>query len=153
MFGGIFLSKEKLSSIKEDETILIESIVRHYLDRLRSIDSHQSSHSTSSSSIDLFISNEYVLMQRLSTDLCHRMDHLLEVFARVEMASPEMKLFIRSILHDSTMANFVRNYQLALEHLGKMNSTDVNLKFIRRRKQFLQLIRLKSDDNLRFHVS
>ncbi|CAF1650884.1 unnamed protein product, partial [Adineta ricciae] len=149
LFAGILLSNERVSSTKEDQMIFVESIVRHYLDRLRSIDSHQSSHS---SPIDLFVSNECVLMRKLSTALCHRMDHLLEVFARVEAASPETKLFIHSILHDFAMANFVRNYQLTLEHLYKMNSNDVNLKFIRRRRQFLQLIRRKRDDNLLFHL-
>ncbi|CAF1651003.1 unnamed protein product [Adineta ricciae] len=152
LFDGILLSNERISPTKEDQMIFVESIVRHYLDRLRSIDSHQPSHSTSSSSIDLFISNECVLMKKLSTDLCYRMDHLLEVFTRVEVTSPEMESLIRSIPHDSTIVNFVRNYQIALKHLCEMNSNDVNLKFIRRRRQFLQLIRLKRDDNLLFHL-
>lgn len=140
LFDSKILSKERIYPTKEDEMILVESIVRHYLDCLRSIDSDQSLHSTCSSSIDLFLFNEYTLMKKFSNDLYHRMNYLLEVFTRVEVPLSETNLLIRSILYDSTIANFVRNYQFAFEQISKTNSNNINLRFIRRRKQLLQLM-------------
>ena len=87
------------------------------------------------------------------------MEHLLEVLAGIEIPSINTESFIHSILYDlnSTMTNFVANYGAALKHLCKMTSNSVNVRFIRRRKQFIQVMRLeqarKQDDDLVFHVS
>ncbi|UJR29306.1 hypothetical protein I4U23_010520 [Adineta vaga] len=156
LFDSILLSKESIDPTKENEMILVESIVRYYLDCLRSTDSQQSLRSICSSSIDLFVLNECALLRELSNDLCDRINHLLEIFTRVETASLETKLFIRSILYGSTMADLVANYHLASEHICKTDSENINLKFIRRRKQFLQLMRLEQGRqqhvNLVFHI-
>lgn len=86
------------------------------------------------------------------------MEYLLEIFSGIENLSLEMETFIHSILYDSnsTIENFVNNYGLALEHLCKTTSNNLNLKFIRRRKQFIQVMGLeqtrKQDDDLVFHV-
>jgi len=155
----VILSNEKIDSIREDEMLLVESIVRSYLTHLRSIYSYKRLHSISSSLIDLFVSNELHLLQTLENDLCNRMEYLLEVFAGIEISSSNMDSFCRSILYDtnSTITNFVTNYGLALENLSKSTSNNVNLRFIRRRKQLIQVMRLeqarRQDDDLVFHVS
>ena len=155
----MILSNEKIDSIREDEMLLVESIVRSYLTHLRSIYSYKRLHSISSSLIDLFVSNELHLLQTLENDLCNRMEYLLEVFAGIEISSSNMDSFCRSILYDtnSTITNFVTNYGLALENLSKSTSNNVNLRFIRRRKQLIQVMRLeqarRQDDDLVFHVS
>jgi hypothetical protein len=56
------------------------------------------------------------------------------------------------------MTNFVTNYGLALEHLCNTTSNNVNLKFIRRRKQIIQVMHLEQSrkqdtDDLVVHVS
>ena len=159
LFESVILSNEKICSTKEDEMLLVESIVRSYLTHLRSIYSYQPLHSTYSSLIDLFVFNEYHLLQILENQLCNRMEYLLEVLAGIEIPSSNIESFIRSILYDknSTITNFVTNYGLALENLSKTTSNNVNLRFIRRRKQFIQVMRLeqtrRQDDDLVFHVS
>jgi hypothetical protein len=51
----------------------------------------------------------------------------------------------------------VSNYGLALENLSKSISSHVNLRFIRRQKQIIDVMRLeqarKQDDELVFHVN
>jgi hypothetical protein len=137
----------------------VESIVRNYLTHFRSIDSYQRLDSTCVSLIDLFILIECHLLKSSENDLCHRMENLLEIFSGIERSSSNTDLFIRSILYDSNslMTNFVKNYGLALENLCKMTSNNVNLRFIRRRKQFIQVMRLeqtrKQNEDLIFHVS
>jgi hypothetical protein len=159
LFESVILSNEKMDSIREDEMLLVESIVRSYLTHLRSIYSYKSLHSTSSSLIDLFVSNELHFLQTLENDLCNRMEYLLEVFAGIQISSSNIDSFIHSILYDynSTITNFVTNYGAALQNLSKSTSNNVNLRFIRRRKQFIQVMRLeqarKQDDELVFHVS
>jgi len=87
------------------------------------------------------------------------MENLLEIFSGINNSSINIELFIHEILYDSNsiMENFVINYGLALEHLCKTISNNVNLRFIRRQKQIIQVMRLeqsrKQDDDLVFHVS
>jgi hypothetical protein len=137
----------------------VESIVRNYLNHFRSIESYQRFDSTCVSLIDLFLLNECHLLKSLENDLCHRMENLLEIFSGIERSSSNTDLFIRSILYDSNslMTNFVENYDFALENLCKMTSNNVNLRFIRRRKQLIQVMRLeqtrKQNEDLVFHVS
>jgi len=123
----------------------VESIVRNYLTHFRSIDSYQRLDSTCVSLIDLFLLIECHLLKSLENDLCHRMENLLEIFSGIEKSSSNTDLFIRSILYDSNslMTNFVENYGFALENLCKMTSNNVNLRFIRRRKQLIQVMRLE----------
>jgi hypothetical protein len=159
LFKSVILSNEDISSIKENDILLVESIIRSYLTHLRSIYSYQNVHSTCLSLIDLFIYIEYHFLQKLEHDLCIQMENLLEIFSGIEIPSLNIETFIHSILYDSNsiIANFVNNYGLALEHLSKTTSNNVNLRFIRRRKQFIEVMRLeqtrKQDDDLGFHVS
>ena len=139
--------------------VLVESTVRSYLTHFSSIHPYQHLDTACVSLIDLFIKIECHLLQSLKNDLCNKMEYLLEVFAGIEISSSKTDSFIRSILYDSssTMKNFVKNYGLALENLSKMTSNDVDLRFIRRRKQFIQVMRLertrKQNDDLGFQVS
>jgi len=139
--------------------LLVESIIRSYLTHLRSIYSYQRIHSTCLSLIDLFILIESHLLKTIENDLSIRMENLLEIFSGINNSSINIELFIHEILYDSNsiMENFVINYGLALEHLCKTISNNVNLRFIRRQKQIIQVMRLeqsrKQDDDLVFHVS
>jgi len=139
--------------------LLVESIIRSYLTHLRSIYSYQRIHSTCLSLIDLFILIESHLLKIIENDLSIRMENLLEIFSGIDNSLTNIESFIHQILYDSnsTIANFVNNYGLALEHLCKTTSNNVNLRFIRRRKQIIQVMRLeqsrKQDDDLVFHVS
>jgi hypothetical protein len=159
LFENVILLNEEILSRKEDDMLLVESIVRSYLTHFRSIYSYQHHHSSCSSLTDLFIFIEYRLLQTLENDLCHRMEHLIDVFGGNEIPSSKTESFIRSILYDSnsTITNFVANYGLALENLCKTTSNHINLRFIRRRKQIINVMRLeqarKQDDDLVFHVS
>ncbi|CAF3981160.1 unnamed protein product, partial [Rotaria sordida] len=86
------------------------------------------------------------------------MEYLLDVFSSIHIPLSNTNSFIRSILYDSNsnIQNFIGNYGLALKNLSQMKSNNINLRFIRRRKQFIQIIRLeqarKQDDNLVFHL-
>ncbi|CAF3088863.1 unnamed protein product [Rotaria sp. Silwood2] len=157
LFEKIILSNEKNISTKEDDMLLAESIVRSYLTHFRSIYSSQH-HSICSSLIDLFINFEYHLLESLQNNLCHQMEYLLEVFAGIDISLSNTDSFIHSILYESNsnIKHFVANYGLALKNLGEMKSNNVNLRFIRRRKQFIQIMRLeqarKQDDDLVFHL-
>jgi len=159
LFKSLILSNDEICSTKEDDMLLVESIVRSYLTHLRSIYSYQRFNSTCSSLIDLFILIECHFLKTLENNLCTQMEHLLEIFSGIEIPSSNTDSFIRSILYDSNsiISNFVTNYGLALEHLSKTTSNYLNLRFIRRRKQIIQVMRLeqarKQDDNLVFHVS
>ncbi|CAF3428145.1 unnamed protein product [Rotaria socialis] len=155
-FESIVLPNEESYSTKEDEMLLVESIVRSYLTHFRSIYAHQHP-STPSSLIDLFIFMEYHLLKSLENDLAHQMEYLLEVFSDIEISLPKTDLFIRSILYDSnsTIQNFVANYGLALRNISERKQNNINLRFIRRRKQFIQVMRMeqvrKQDDRI-FHL-
>jgi hypothetical protein len=87
------------------------------------------------------------------------MENLLEIFSGINSPLTNIESFIHEILYDSNsiMENFVINYGLALEHLCKTTSNNINLRFIRRQKQIIQVMRLeqsrKQDDDLVFHVS
>jgi hypothetical protein len=160
LFKSVILSNKDSFIRKENDILLVESIVHSHLTHLRSIYSYQPVHSTFSSIIDLFVFIECHLLKTLENDLCVRMEHLLEVFDGIESLSSNAELFIRSILYDSNsiITNFVDNYGVALEHLCKTTSTNVNLRFIRRRKQFIEVMRLEQTrkqetDDLTFHVS
>lgn len=153
----IVLCDENISSTKEDDMLLAESIIRSYLTHFRSIFSYQHS-STFLSLSDLFIYMEYRLLKSLEKDLCHQMENLLEIFAGIEIPSSNTSQFIRSILYDSNsnIGNFVSNYGLTLKHISEMKSNNINLRFIRRRKEFLEIMRLERDrqkhNNRVFHV-
>jgi len=159
LFKNIILSNENDYSTKEDDMLLVESIIRSYLTHLRSIYSYQHFHSTYSSLIDLFIFIECHLLKTIENDSSIRMENLLEIFSGIDSPLTNIESFIHEILYDSnsTMTNFVTNYGLALEHLCKTTSNNVDLKFIRRRKQIIEVMRLeqarKQDDDLVFHVS
>lgn len=103
---------------------------------------------------------EYQSLQTVEHELSARMERLLEVFDGLENPSSDTEALIRSILYpsDSGIANFVNNYGAAIEHLCKTTAANVNLKFIRRRKQFIDVMRLEQarkqeTDDLVFHVS
>jgi hypothetical protein len=159
LFTSVILSNDDISFTKENDMLLVESIIRSYLTHLRSIYSYQHVDSTCSSLIDLFIYLECHLLKTLANNLCIQMEDLLEIFTGIEIPTSETESFICSILYDknSTMTNFVINYGVALEHLCKTKSNNVDLKFIRRRKQIIEVMRLeqsrKQDDDLVFHVS
>lgn len=144
---------------KEDDMLLVESIVRSYLTHLRSIYSSPPLHLSPSSLIDLFILLEYQSLKTFEHHLIIQMEHLLEIFAGIESPSLDTNAFIRSILFDSNslIANMINNYRSTLEHLSQSTSKNVNLRFIHRRKQFLQIIRLEQlrkqqIDDCSFHV-
>jgi hypothetical protein len=101
LFKSVILSNKDSFIRKENDILLVESIVRSHLTHLRSIYSYQPVHSTFSSIIDLFIFIECHLLQTLENDLCTRMEHLLEVFDGIESLSSNAESFIGSILHDS----------------------------------------------------
>ncbi len=159
LFKSVILSDKNLSLTKENDLLLVESIVRSYLTHLRSIYSYQPVHSTCLSLIDLFIFIECHLLKTIENDLSIRMENLLEIFSGINSPLTNIESFIHEILYDSNsiMENFVINYGLALEHLCKTTSNNVNLRFIRRQKQIIQVMRLeqsrKQDDDLVFHVS
>ena len=160
LFPSVIFPQENILCRKEDDLLLVQSIVRSYLTHLRSIYSHSHIHSTCSSIIDLFLFIEYNFLEKLEKDLSTRMEYLLEIFNGIENLSSNAEAFIRSILYDSngSLANFVNNYGVALEHLCKATATNINLRFIRRRKQFLRVMRLEQNrkqeiDDLIFHVS
>ncbi|CAF1139632.1 unnamed protein product [Adineta steineri] len=154
LFNSMILPTELVYSTKDDEMILVEPIVRNYLTYLHSIDSDQCLDSTCSSIMDLFILIEYRLLQKLQNNLCKQMEHLVEVFDNIEIPSSNTNSSIRSILYDSnsTINDFVANCGLALKNLSKNTSNNINLRFIRRRKQFIQLMRLQQNENLIFHL-
>ncbi len=159
LFKSVILSDKNLSLTKENDLLLVESIVRSYLTHLRSIYSYQPVHSTCLSLIDLFIFIECHLLKIIENDLSIRMENLLEIFSGINSPLTNIESFIHEILYDSNsiMENFVINYGLALEHLCKTTSNNINLRFIRRQKQIIQVMRLeqsrKQDDDLVFHVS
>ncbi|CAF1088574.1 unnamed protein product [Rotaria sordida] len=99
-----------------------------------------------------------MFFESLQKNLSHQMEYLLDVFSSIHIPLSNTNSFIRSILYDSNsnIQNFIGNYGLALKNLSQMKSNNINLRFIRRRKQFIQIIRLeqarKQDDNLVFHL-
>lgn len=158
-FDGILFPMKENEMKKEDDMLLVESIIRSYLTHLRSIYSSPPPHSSSSSLIDLFLLLEYQSLKTFEHHLINQMEHLLEIFAGIESPSLQTNAFIRSILFDSNsiIANFINNYRSTLEHLSQSTSKNINLRFIRRRKQFLQIIRLEQSrkqqiDDCEFHV-
>ena len=158
--NSISLNERYRSTTNDDEMLLVESIIRSYLTHLRSIYSYQPSHSTSSSSlIDSFILIEYNFLQSLEKNLSYQMEYSLDVFAGIDVPLTNTDTFIHSILYDSTsiIKNFVAHFGLIMKNVGQTKVTNVNLRFIRRRKQFIQVLRLeqarKRNDNFAFHVS
>lgn len=155
--GELLLIKPK--RVITDETMLLaESILRSYLTHLRSIYPYAPPHS-STSMVGLFLHVEFEHMKSIEDKLCQQMEHLLDIFVSSNASILQTNPFLHSILfhRQSNIDHFISNYGQALESLSKSTSTQVNLRFIRRRKQFLHFIALEQqrqdDDDLVFQVS
>jgi hypothetical protein len=106
LFKSVLLPNRDTSMRKEDDLLLVESIVRSHLTHLRLIYSSPPIHSTFPSIIDLFLYIECHLLQTLENDLCIRMEHFLEVFDGIESFSSNTESFVRSILYDSNFGRY-----------------------------------------------
>jgi hypothetical protein len=93
LFPSVILSNTKLSSTKEDEMLLVESITRSYLTHFRSIYSFPRHLSL----LDFFLSLECQFFQKLEHQLSSQTEQLLEIFAGIEIPSSKTETFIRSI--------------------------------------------------------
>jgi hypothetical protein len=141
LFKSVLLPNRDTSMRKEDDLLLVESIVRSHLTHLRSIYSSPPIHSTFPSIIDLFLYIECHLLQNLENDLCIRMEHFLEVFDEIESFSSNTESFVRSILYDSNFGRyppgrirspFVSPFALLLVHsfLFCIHPTCISLSFL-----------------------
>ena len=131
---------------EDDQLLLVESIIRSHLTHLRAIYSFPRLHSVaSSSSIDLFLAREHQHLIADQDDLSRRMEQLLEILPTSDVSLLTSNALVRSILYDrpAMIKNFVNNYGSALEYLSKATPSDVNLKFIRRRRALIRLLRLE----------
>lgn len=161
LLSSVLLPVKRIDSKNELDFLLVESIIRSYLTHLRSIYSFPHVHSSISSSlIDLFLLLEYQSLEQFEQNLSNQMEHLLEIFSGLAYSNSDSQAFIPKILYESDLniEKFVKNYGRTLEHLRRATAKNVNLRFIRRRKQFLQIMRLEqirqqTTDDLAFHVS
>ena len=138
----ISIKSRKCPSTSEDQMLLAESIIRSYLTHLRSIYSFPPHHSSSSSMGQLFLSVEYQYLKDMERNLSNQMENLLEIFVSSNGSLIEKNSFVRSILYSNPnhLDHFIANYGLALESISKSTSNNINLKYLFRRKQFVQLI-------------